>query len=59
MRRPYEVMEISEERFAGRNVKGAAQLADFLVSDDVQTFLATSAANKKDGAFLFYPVGNP
>jgi len=56
MRRPYIVMEANLERFPKANVRGARCLSDFLLSNQVQDFLAQSASNRRGGLPLFYPV---
>lgn len=56
MRRPYVVMEANPERFREANIRGARRLSDFLVSDEVQNFLAESISNRHGGFPLFYPV---
>lgn len=56
MRRPYIVMEVNPERFPKANVRGARCLSDFLLSNQVQNFLAQSASNRRGGLPLFYPV---
>ncbi len=40
MRRPYMVMEATAEKVPGANTAGARALSDFLMSDEVQAFLA-------------------
>ncbi len=57
MRRPYVVMEANPEVFPGTNVKGARALADYLLSDKVQSFLATYGKERNNGFPFFYPVG--
>ena len=56
MRRPYVVMEVNPERFPDANAAGARMLADFLLSDEIQRFLAESPQNRRGGALLFHPV---
>lgn len=56
MRRPYVVMESNSERFPGANTASARSLADFLLSDEVQRFLAESSHNRRGGVLLFHPV---
>ncbi|HUV65825.1 MAG TPA: substrate-binding domain-containing protein [Sedimentisphaerales bacterium] len=56
MRRPYIVMEANPERFREANIQGAQCLSDFLLSNQVQNFLAKSASNQRGGLPLFYPV---
>jgi tungstate transport system substrate-binding protein len=56
MRRPYIVMEANPERFPGTNVKGAQALADYLLADKVQSFLARFGADINNGIPLFHPV---
>jgi tungstate transport system substrate-binding protein len=59
MRRPYIVMEANPVRLPGTNVAGARRLAAFLLSERVQTFLASDPSNQKDGVPFFYPVWSP
>ena len=56
MRRPYVVMEAHPQRFPKANIRGARCLSDFLLSNQVQDFLAQSASNQRGGRPLFYPV---
>jgi tungstate transport system substrate-binding protein len=56
MRRPYIVMEANPGRFTKANVPGARRLSDFLLSNQVQNFLAQSTSNRRGGLPLFYPV---
>jgi len=56
MRRPYIVIEANPERFPKANIRGARCLSDFLLSNQVQNFLAQSASNRRGGLPLFYPV---
>lgn len=59
MRRPYIVMEANPLRLPKTNAAGARRLAAFLLSERVQTFLATDPSNQRDGVPLFYPVWRP
>jgi len=56
MRRPYVVMQANPKRFPKANHKGAQALADYLLSEKVQRFLATFGAREHGGLPLFYPV---
>ncbi|MCG3181595.1 MAG: Tungstate-binding protein TupA [Phycisphaerae bacterium] len=56
MRRPYVVMEADPAKAGEVNVEGARKLADYLLSEKVQRFLAEDSANRRDGMPLFYPV---
>jgi tungstate transport system substrate-binding protein len=56
MRRPYIVMEANPKRFPKANVRGARRLSDFLLSAQVQEFLAKSPFNQRGGVPLFYPL---
>lgn len=56
MRRPYIVLEANPERLPEVNMRGAQCLSDFLLSNEVQNFLAKSASNRRGGLPLFYPV---
>jgi tungstate transport system substrate-binding protein len=55
MRRPYIVMEANPIRVPGANVKGARMLADYLLSEEVQKYLATFGVDRY-GMPLFYPI---
>ncbi len=56
MRRPYIVMEANPERFPGTNVKGARALADYLLSDKAQEYLATFGKEKNNGIPMFHSL---
>lgn len=56
MRRPYIVMEANPKRVPGANTKGAKMLAEFLLSEEIQKFLAEFGTKEYSGAPLFYPV---
>jgi tungstate transport system substrate-binding protein len=56
MRRPYMVMVANPERFPAANVDGASKLADFLLSDKIQKFLATYDGGIGDGVPIFIPI---
>ena len=56
MRRPYIVMEANPKRFPEANVRGGRCLSNFLLTDEVQDFLAKSDSNRRGGLPLFYPV---
>ncbi len=56
MRRPYIVMEANPKRFPEANMRAGRCLSDFLLSNQVQNFLAKSASNRRGGLPLFYPV---
>src|SRR4030042_1109593 len=55
MRRPYTVMEANPKRIPGANSKGAKMLADFLLSEEAQKFLAEFGADRY-GMPLFFPI---
>jgi len=55
-RRPYVVMEANPARLPKANHKGARALADFLLSEDTQRFLATFRAKEFGGVPLFHPI---
>ena len=59
MRRVYVVMEADPRAVPGANVDGARRLADFLLSDEIQQYLAQDPRNQyeADGVPLFHPVG--
>jgi len=56
MQRPYVVMEANPKVFPNANHEGARALSDFLVSEKVQTFLATFRSDEFGGLPLFYPL---
>ena len=56
MRRPYMLMVANPERFPSVNIEGAQRLADFLLSDKIQKFLATYDGGVGDGVPIFIPV---
>ena len=56
MRRPYMLMTANPDRFPESNIKGAEKLADFLLSDRIQKFLASYDGGIGDGVPIFIPV---
>jgi len=56
MRRPYIVMEANPKCFPEANMRGGRCLSEFLLTNQVQDFLANSASNRRGGLPLFYPV---
>jgi len=56
MRRPYIVMEANPKRFPAANFAGAKALEDFLLSPQVQKFLAAFGRGGNANHPLFYPV---
>jgi tungstate transport system substrate-binding protein len=56
MRRPYMVMVANPDRFPDANIDGASKLADFLLSDKIQKFLATYDGSIGDGVPIFIPI---
>jgi len=56
MRRPYMVMEANPVVFPHVNHKGARLLSDYLLSEEVQIFLADFGKETNDGYPCFYPV---
>lgn len=58
MRRPYVVLEADSQAFPQANHAGARALADFLLSDEIQGFLATFGQAEHGGNPLFLPVRN-
>jgi tungstate transport system substrate-binding protein len=56
MRRPYMVMVANPERFPSANIEGANKLSDFLLSDRIQSFLATYDGGVGDGIPIFIPI---
>jgi tungstate transport system substrate-binding protein len=56
MRRPYIAMEANPERFPETNVKGARALADYLLSDKVQSFLTRFGTDKNNGIPMYHPL---
>ena len=49
-------MEANPAKLKGVNVAGAKALADFLVSEKVQTFLADFGRDRHDAGPLFHPI---
>jgi tungstate transport system substrate-binding protein len=56
MRRPYIVMEANPQMFPDANVQGAKTLADYLLSEKIQTFLSTFGKESNNGIPLYHPV---
>ena len=56
MRRPYMEMIANPGRFPDANVEGAQKLSDFLLSDEIQKFLAGYDGGLGDGIPIFFPV---
>jgi len=56
MRRPYVVMEANPAKLPGVNSEGAKALADFLLSEKVQTFLSEFGSETQAAGPLFYPL---
>lgn len=56
MRRPYMEMIANPAKFPKANVDGARKLSDFLVSDEIQKFLATYDGGIGDGVPIFHPL---
>ncbi|HUS58327.1 MAG TPA: substrate-binding domain-containing protein [Planctomycetota bacterium] len=56
MQRPYVVMEANPAKLPGVNAAGAKALADFLLSEKVQTFLAGFGRNSGAAGPLFHPL---
>lgn len=56
MRRPYMLMVANPEKFASANFEGATKLADFLLSDKIQNFLAGYDGGVGDGVPIFIPI---
>ena len=56
MRRPYMMMTVNPDRFPEANIDGAKKLADFLLSDKVQKFLASFDGGIGDGVPIFHPI---
>lgn len=56
MRRPYMVMVANPDRFPNANIDGASKLADFLLSDKIQKFLAAYDGGIGDGVPIFIPI---
>jgi len=59
MRRPYIVMEANPETVPDANYEGARALSDFLLSEEVQTFLTGFETNGDGGGSFFHPVWIP
>jgi len=56
MKRPYIVMEANPGKLQGVNSAGARALADFLLSQKVQRFLADFGKERSGAGPLFYPI---
>ncbi len=56
MQRPFVVVEPNPTTFPQANLAGARRLADYLLSEDAQTFLVEFAAEQPAGVPLFYPL---
>ncbi|MGH8045927.1 MAG: hypothetical protein ACREKL_01655 [Chthoniobacterales bacterium] len=56
MQRPFVVMEANPKKFPDANIASAKLLADYLVSEETQRFLAGFAAEQPAGVPLFYPL---
>ena len=56
MRRPYMEMIANPDKFPDANVEGARKLSDFLLSDEIQKFLATYDGGVGDGIPVFWPI---
>jgi len=56
MRRPYVVMEANPRRFPDANHAGARAFSDYLLSEEVQTFMAGYGKDRNGGYPFFYPV---
>jgi tungstate transport system substrate-binding protein len=59
MRRPYVVLTAHPSTLPDANIRGARLLSDFLLSEEVQTFLAHFDGGVGDRVPLFYPVAHP
>ena len=56
MRRSYMAMVANPERFPSANFEGATRLSEFLLSDEIQNFLASYDGGIGDGIPIFIPV---
>lgn len=56
MRRPYVLMEANPARHPHVNHAGAKALADFILSEEIQTFMAGYGKEKNGGLPFFHPV---
>lgn len=56
MRRPYILMEANPTRHPHVNQAGAKALGDFILSSEIQTFMADYGKDKNGGLPFFYPV---
>ncbi|MEZ4598319.1 MAG: substrate-binding domain-containing protein [Syntrophotaleaceae bacterium] len=56
MRRPYLLMEANPDRYPDANQAGAKALGDFILSEEVQTFLAEYGKDQNGGFPFFHPV---
>jgi len=56
MRRPYIMMEANSERFPEVNQQGSRLLANFILTEESQRFMASYGKDKNGGYPFFYPV---
>ncbi|MCU0797762.1 MAG: substrate-binding domain-containing protein [Akkermansiaceae bacterium] len=56
MRRPYNLMVANPKRFPKANVSGAEALAEFLLTEETQRFIATFGKGDRGDDPYFYPV---
>jgi tungstate transport system substrate-binding protein len=56
MRRPYVLMEANPARHPHVNHAGAKALGDFILSAEIQNFMADYGKDKNGGFPFFYPV---
>jgi len=59
MRRPYMEMVANPDKFPEANVEGASRLSDYLLSEKIQSFLASYDGGVGDGIPIFIPVNPP
>jgi tungstate transport system substrate-binding protein len=59
MRRPYMEMMANPDQFPEANVEGARKLSDYLLSEKIQSFLASYDGGVGDGIPIFIPVKQP
>ena len=56
MRRPYMLMTANPDRFPDTNIEGAEKLSEYLLSDQIQGFLASFDGGIGDSVPIFHPV---
>jgi tungstate transport system substrate-binding protein len=55
----YHVIVVNHDKWPTTNLAGATAFADFIVSEDVQTFISTFGVDKYGSPLFFPDAGNP